>query len=327
MPKFSVIIPVYNAEKYIDECVQSLLNQKYKDFELILVNDCSTDNSLELCKHYEKQDNRVMVLSQEKNQGVSAARNHGLEHASGKYILFVDSDDFVAENYFETLDLLTANSSRELIVFGNYDYVISDKNKPTVSLSSMNCNITSTEEDAWNKLFLNSFFASPCNKIFLREILVQYGIRFDTECVCYEDYIFNVEYCKHIEHFIVSDKPLYYYRQFANVSHTSKRRWGEFLAITHKVVSVTNSFIELKGNAETLKDLRRYSYQSYLVELIAVRERGDKLYDREKMVMKDKYFQESLYSIISAGTKIKVLRTLIKLRLYRLGSMILSRLI
>lgn len=327
MPKFSVIIPVYNAEKYIDECVQSLLNQKYKDFELILVNDCSTDNSLELCKHYEKQDNRVMVLSQEKNQGVSAARNHGLEHASGKYILFVDSDDFVAENYFETLDLLTANSSRELIVFGNYDYVISDKNKPTVSLSSMNCNITSTEEDAWNKLFLNSFFASPCNKIFLREILVQYGIRFDAECVCYEDYIFNVEYCKHIDHFTVSDKPLYYYRQFANVSHTSKRRWGEFLAITHKVVSVTNSFIELKGNAETLKDLRRYGYQSYLVELKAAKERGDKLYNREKTVMKDKDFQESLYSIISAGTKIKVLRTLIKLRLYRLGSMILSRLI
>lgn len=98
----SIIVPVYNAESFLDKCINSLLNQTLSDIELILVNDGSMDSSLEICQKFEKMDNRVKVYTQV-NSGQSKARNVGLANASGKYIAFVDSDDWVDENYFEKL--------------------------------------------------------------------------------------------------------------------------------------------------------------------------------------------------------------------------------
>lgn len=104
-PKISVIIPVYNVEKYLVRCINSILNQSFENFELILVNDGSTDNSLEICKTYLNKDKRIKLVSQA-NKGLSAARNTGLSYAKGNYICFVDSDDFVEKDYL----LLLLNS-------------------------------------------------------------------------------------------------------------------------------------------------------------------------------------------------------------------------
>ena len=95
----SVIVPVYNAKKYLDRCIQSIINQKYKELEIILVDDGSKDNSLEICKSYADKDNRIQVIHKE-NAGVSAARNTGIEAASGDFIAFVDSDDYIDENMY-----------------------------------------------------------------------------------------------------------------------------------------------------------------------------------------------------------------------------------
>lgn len=100
----SIIVPVFNAEKYIDHCIQSLLEQTYKNFELILVNDGSTDQSLELCMAFAERDNRIKVYDRQ-NGGASAARNTGLEKMQGKYVVFVDSDDYVTKSYLENLYL------------------------------------------------------------------------------------------------------------------------------------------------------------------------------------------------------------------------------
>jgi len=98
----SVIVPVYNVEKYLEECLDSIQNQTYSDIEVILVNDGSTDKSKEICGKYCKQDNRFQLLNQE-NQGLSAARNKGVEISTGEYIVFVDSDDIIKTNYLEKL--------------------------------------------------------------------------------------------------------------------------------------------------------------------------------------------------------------------------------
>lgn len=98
----SIIVPIYNIEAYIEKCIRSILNQTYSDFELLLINDGSTDSSYEICKKLEKQDLRIKVFTQ-KNSGVSATRNRGLELASGDYITFVDGDDWIAPHYLETL--------------------------------------------------------------------------------------------------------------------------------------------------------------------------------------------------------------------------------
>ena len=100
-PVISVIIPVYNAEKYISYCVDSVLKQSYKELELILVDDGSTDSSPELCDNYAERDNRVHVVHK-RNGGVSQARNVGIEHATGEYIMFVDNDDILSHNALKT---------------------------------------------------------------------------------------------------------------------------------------------------------------------------------------------------------------------------------
>ena len=95
----SVVVPVYNAEKYLDKCIQSIINQKYSNLEIILVDDGSKDNSLELCKKYAESDKRIKVIHKE-NEGVSTARNSGIEVASGDFIAFIDSDDYIDENMY-----------------------------------------------------------------------------------------------------------------------------------------------------------------------------------------------------------------------------------
>ena len=103
--RLSIIIPIFNSEKYLCECLDSVLTCKNNDIEVILIDDGSTDNSYNICKDYQKKDNRIVLL-QQKNAGVSRARNHGLEVAKGEYIGFVDSDDLLDENWYVILDLI-----------------------------------------------------------------------------------------------------------------------------------------------------------------------------------------------------------------------------
>lgn len=315
MKKYSIIVPVYNAEKYLEQCILSLLKQEYKDFELILVNDCSTDKSYEICEQYEKKDARVIVLNQEVNHGVSAARNRGIDCACGKYILFVDSDDFVTEDYFETLELLTAEELYDLVSFGHYSYNVGSRGQIKISLDNLGNNINYKEPNAWNKLFLTTFFASSWNKIFLKSVLVQYDIRFDSNCVCYEDYLFNVEYCKHIEKFKTVEKPLYYYRQFIGVKHVSKRKWKNRFDISEKVAQKTNEFIGLKSENENLLNLRKYTYQAFLVEMeAAVQSEEDYKLDLDNLI-ENRNFLLAINSISPIGKKLRIFKLAKKLHL------------
>lgn len=102
MPEITIVVPIYNVEKYLEKCIHSILNQTFKDFELILVDDGSPDLCGIICDEYEKKDERIIVIHQ-RNQGVSSARNAGIKIAKGKYIIFLDSDDFIEENMFETM--------------------------------------------------------------------------------------------------------------------------------------------------------------------------------------------------------------------------------
>ena len=108
MVKISVILPVYNAEEYLEECLESIANQSFKDIEIICVNDGSTDASLDVLEKRQKHDSRISIITRE-NKGAGAARNVGLEHASGDYIYFMDSDDYLELTAFEELFELANN--------------------------------------------------------------------------------------------------------------------------------------------------------------------------------------------------------------------------
>ena len=101
-PLISIIVPIYRVEEYLDKCLSSIINQTYKNLEIILVNDGSDDNSIKIAKKYAKKDERIKII-EEDNKGLSCARNTGINASTGKYITFVDSDDFIEENYIEVL--------------------------------------------------------------------------------------------------------------------------------------------------------------------------------------------------------------------------------
>lgn len=119
MPKVSVIIPVYNTEKYLPKCLDSVCNQTLKDIEIICVNDCSTDNSPEILQEYAKKDNRIKIVNRERNGGISAARNLGLDAATGEYIYFIDSDDWIDLDYIEKMFFAIENSKANVVLNNN----------------------------------------------------------------------------------------------------------------------------------------------------------------------------------------------------------------
>ncbi|MDT2827539.1 glycosyltransferase [Enterococcus viikkiensis] len=165
MCEISIIVPVYNAEKYLNKCVDSILNQTFKDFELILVDDGSHDNSGAICDEYVEKDLRVKVVHQ-KNGGVSRVRNKGIEIAKGKYIGFVDSDDFIAEDMYELLYNNLLKEKADLSICGIYDVYKGKK----LEKNSPNYLITNREEAV--KLILEAKIVSvhPVNKLYKKRL-------------------------------------------------------------------------------------------------------------------------------------------------------------
>ena len=127
MKKISVVIPIYNVEKYLEQCIQSVINQTYKNIEIILVDDGSTDSSGNICDRFEKEDNRIIFFHQS-NKGLSDARNKGLKHAKGEYISFLDSDDYICENMLETLYGCLESTECDMAICG-IEYIDADGEK------------------------------------------------------------------------------------------------------------------------------------------------------------------------------------------------------
>ncbi len=328
----SIIIPVYNVEKYLRCCLDSLIKQLQEDVEILLIDDCSTDNSVDICWEYVEKHKNIRLLRQLKNQGVSAARNRGIDEAKGEYITFVDSDDFIAENYVERV-MFYIEQGFDLVSFGHYDYIHSGDEQYIKRESGMSCacEAKAPQKQDWETLFLTSFFASPCNKIFKRSKLVVYennnskNIRFDTRCVCFEDYLFNVEYCKNIENFLVVSDPLYYYRQNSSVQHSGKRKWGQRFAVSNIVAEKTNGLIKTKEELD-LSFLRRYVYTAFITELqFAYYFQNEQFDEAVREVSKSKEFKQAIRSIKPAGKVITLLKMAQKLKLYSLQKKLLKR--
>jgi len=201
MPVISIIIPVYNAEKYLVECVDSVLKQSFSDFELILVNDGSADGSLEICRNYAAADGRVKVIDG-KNEGVSAARNKGLSIARGEWIAFVDADDYLLPNAFCTL-YERAKTTEADIVLGNAVKLIDGRTtKPLLKL---------TCETLPNAISGIKHFAL-WGYLMRRSIIQENNIRFIEGLAYSEDRIFIYQMAKYCQTIAYTDEPVYVYR-------------------------------------------------------------------------------------------------------------------
>lgn len=215
-PKISIIIPIYNAEKFLSHCIDSILEQSYINLEILLVNDGSTDNSLSICEYYALKDNRIKVFTQI-NKGVSAARNLGLLHAKGEWIYFMDADDCLINTLFlDFKSILLKNKTIDIFKFG---YVVKSDKTQTVICDHSSYLLFDTEDMLYYNE-KNSYYGFLWNTLFRRSLISDLKfIQYITWC---EDHIFSFSLFSKAKTMYISDKYYYVYYQSNSFSLSNK---------------------------------------------------------------------------------------------------------
>ena len=215
--EISVIVPVYNVERQLPRCIDSILRQSFRNFELILVDDCSLDGAGRICDHFAELDGRIRVVHKPQNNGVSAARNTGIDLACGKYIAFCDSDDYTSGNWLQKLHDAMEQSDAGIAICG-FDLVQESGACPIVQHTYGDAKRVVISQDGMDKFwrsFLNNqnhIVLSSVNKLFRRGIIEQKGLRFPVGLAHSEDVLFVFRYYQLCEQrIVVINECLYHY--------------------------------------------------------------------------------------------------------------------
>lgn len=281
MPEVSVIVPVHNAEKTIEKCVESLTLGRMRDLEVILVDDCSTDNSWELCRELEHRFSQVRCLRNEENRGVSYTRNRGLKAATGKCICFVDSDDWVSQHYVTELIQAAEENPDALTLCGLHFLNRVDDYRRTYLWSPEGEAFAVGKEDFFT---LHEKFLLPqlWNKIFRRDVIEDHHLRFDENQSMGEDFQFVLEYLQaaNTERCVILNRPLYYYTRnrsdtlmsaFGKAQRESEIiRYAMLRDLTGAKEAYENAIERLKGNF--VYHCVRYSRQPKADQLAMIEE-------------------------------------------------------
>lgn len=208
-PSVSIIVPVYNAEACLRRCVESVLNQEYADFELLLADDGSRDGSGRICDEYAAADSRVRVFHKE-NSGVSDSRNLCLDQARGRYLQFLDADDWITANATKLLVQAMEEHLCDLVISDFYR-VVGERVSPKGDIDEVQ--VLSREEYASHMMEnpANYYYGVLWNKLYRREIVEQHHLRMDPAISWCEDFMFNLEYIRRAETFFALQVPVYYY--------------------------------------------------------------------------------------------------------------------
>ena len=231
-PNISIIVPIYNAEKYMKKCIDSILSQTLENIEIILVNDGSVDNSANIADEYSRVDRRVRVIHQN-NSGPSVARNTGISVARGKYIGFVDCDDYIEKTMYEEL-FKSADKNNVQVAMCSYIENYIYKNESHIIKANLKPGKIYNKQGIQNNI-INTFaknenygFYSLCNKIYLREWLIESNLKIDENRDHGEDWWFNINVLSKIDNFIYIDKELYNYIHINSNSLMFKYRENQF---------------------------------------------------------------------------------------------------
>ncbi len=208
MPTVSIIIPVYKSEQYINRCIDSILQQTYKDYELLLIDDGSPDDSGNICDEYARADNRIKVIHQQ-NQGASAARNRGIAEASGKYLMFCDSDDLVSPMWIE--HLISCIDDESTLAMGSYCKELKNLGTKRELIINPLQKFDTSDYYQFNQSGIAGFL---CNAIYIRDIVEAFNIRLRQQADkgdYNEDLIFALEYASHIDSIVYTGYSDYMY--------------------------------------------------------------------------------------------------------------------
>lgn len=246
MSLISIIIPVYNVEAYIEECLDSVLAQTYKELEVILVDDGSTDKSSEICDQYASLDNRIHVLHQE-NQGLSDARNSGMAFAKGEYVTFIDSDDYIAPDMMELLYNNMKKENAQISICGAwlaYETHLEKRQKDDVYLKM-------DRREALRKMLDFGYYdLSAWGKLYRTELLQ--GIKFPSRKICEDMYVIPEVIAK-AECVVYDSTPKYYYRQRQGSITKSDAFVNSYLTAMQSCTKfVTNCYPDLEKDIQCM---------------------------------------------------------------------------
>lgn len=297
--KYSIIIPVYNVEQYLENCIENLLKQTYKDYEIILVNDGSTDNSVKICEDYSNKYPDVIRLYNITNGGPGAGRNCGIDHARGEYIIFVDSDDELKKEALSQIDKKIEKVHPELLIYdfeevdeeGNVLYT-HDLKTLYESTASIEKSTPGTEKDLEKNFSLSDFpgllLDSPScwNKVYKKSIFDNKDIRFP-EQVWYEDLRFISKIYSQVDTIAYLDEKLYiYYKRLGSImnnnnvarnaqiieavedvrefyTNTPYEKEIEYIAIERAYIDASGRILSAKLDRKLLNSIRNYIKKTY----------------------------------------------------------------
>lgn len=255
--KFSIIIPVYNVEKYLPECVNSVLNQNFLDYEMILVNDGSTDNSGNICDEYAKKYSNIKVIHKE-NGGLSDARNFGIEEAKGDYLMFLDSDDFwTGTNILSDLSQIISKKKPDLII--NEISAFFEESSKSIPRKFQNINKieSSVFEDNLDFLVKNDiYYATACNKTIKRSIIEKHNLFFCKGQI-HEDVSWCADIITHIDTFYLYPNPFYQYRKNREESLTYQVSFRSAIDLINIILELLPKLSKIEGGLPYLS----YNYR------------------------------------------------------------------
>ena len=314
----SVIVPVYNVEKYLEECLDSIQNQTYSDIEVILVNDGSLDNSKDICEKYCKEDNRFKLINQA-NQGQSVARNHGVAASTGEFIAFVDSDDIIRQDY---LEVLIRYMSEEVDIVES-QFTVHKKEFFNENYKEINVIFEGDSEEAVKAVPKHVLSVNPVTKLYRRSVVeaVPY-----LEGLIFEDIYSGVGMLKYIRRIIKSDYTGYYYRQ-----HGTSTMHRTFTEKNLNVFTVSDKLVEMYSDRENLLPyigsylvhVTTMHYQDYirkgnpyakvynqkLAEYVAITKKNQELARKSRMIrlynVCPKYYNSIIFPVYHFAWKLK----------------------
>ena len=262
MPRVSVIVPVYNASRTLRRCVDSILKQDYRDFEVILVDDGSRDDSVRIAVDYEISDPRVRSVTKE-NGGVSSARNMGLEAARGEWVAFADSDDWLPMDAIKLLLRETETQKTDMVI-GDFYRVFEGKISRKGGIDRGGIINRDKYAEAMMKAPADLYFGVLWNKLYRRELIEDYHVRLDESVNYGEDVIFNLEYLLHVKDIAVLKAPVYYYIRTPGSLVEQHVSLNGIVTMKRNVVRYYDSFYKKVFDERTYQERRAVILSIYL---------------------------------------------------------------
>ena len=267
MPKLSVIVPVYNAESYIKQCVTSIMTQSYKDFELILVDDGSTDSSPIICDEFATQYDNIRIIHID-NGGASKARNVGIAEAIGEFVWFIDADDWIEKDFLISLNW---DAMPDILFFGFIKQSNTEKVINRIRPEFKDYVNKKEIGHILNELFISKelYFGFTWNKIFSKKIIDTNNLHFRENLIIKEDEVFTLEFCRYISSLGIASETPYNYRFLENsLSHSVRGNKNMF-----QLASFLDKEIEWTAYPEELSSSFKLSILNYY--FAALREQKD----------------------------------------------------